>query len=186
MNPRIVDVFEFARLARCVEAGIPVGQMPRLASLLSGPAAPVRAEYQGRVDERGRSAARLRLQATLPLTCDRCGRPCDWPLDTEAGFFFVGDESALHAEPITAEGDEPLVGSRHFDWWDLVEDQAILSLPISPRHPDCAAAASSTSGAGRAAPASAHPAPGDAAGDGERRRPFAVLAALKKGGNGVK
>jgi uncharacterized protein len=171
MNPRSVDVFDLARQARSVEVQVPVEQMPRLASLLAGAAAPVRAELKGGIDDQGRDAARLCLQGTLPLICDRCGRPYEWSLDAEAGFFFVADEAQLRAEPIIAEGDEPLIGSGHFDWWELVEDQAILSLPISPRHPDC----------GPAAGASADGGP-----DGERSHPFSSLASLKKGGNVVK
>jgi uncharacterized protein len=41
--------------------------------------------------------------------------------------------------PIDDAPDEPLLGSRRFDVAALVEEQAILALPISPRHAACTA-----------------------------------------------
>jgi uncharacterized metal-binding protein YceD (DUF177 family) len=62
------------------------------------------------------------------------------------------------------DGDEPGLGSRHFDLLDRGEEQTILSLPISPRHPGCQ-----------------RPAQPDQQPDDSRIRPFAQLAALKRG-----
>jgi uncharacterized protein len=165
---RTVDIFELARTGGQVEAQIAVDQMPRLASLLARTEGQLRCRLRGRLDEHGRSAAVLQLQGLLGLTCDRCGKMLDWPLEADADLFFVADPAELDAIPITADGDEPLLGSRHFDWWDLAEDQAILSLPISPRHDRCERGQ---------LPAA----------DGEDpRRPFAALEVLKKGRTVVK
>jgi len=136
--------------------------MPRLAGLLRRRDGVVQCCLQGRIDERGRYGAVLHLEATLGLTCDRCGAVFDWPLEASTGFFFVADQAELDAIPVDAEGDEPLVGSRHFDLAELAEDQVILSLPISPRHERCQTVLATDS---------------DRA---DLQRPFAGLEVLKK------
>jgi uncharacterized protein len=160
---RIVDVFELARGAASVEGELEAAELPRLSGLLSPPMGTIHFRFEGRIDAHGRSAARLRLQGVLGLRCDRCGARLEWPLDETSEFFFVEDEQQLNALPITAEGEEPVLGSRHFDLQDLVEEQAILALPISPRHPTCRPPAS------------------EEAPDESTSRPFAALAALKRG-----
>jgi len=159
---RIVDVFELARDAASVEGDFEAAELSRLSGLLLAPMGTIHFRFEGRIDERGRSAARLRLQGRLGLKCDRCGSRLEWPLDETSSFFFVEDEQQLNALPITAEGDEPLLGSHRFDLQDLIEEQAILALPISPRHPTC------------------QPQLGDDA-EQSTSRPFASLASLKRG-----
>ena len=132
-----VDVFELARQGRAVEGEFEAAALERLSSLLTPPAGRIRFHLQGRIDEWGRNAATLRIEGRLGLQCDLCGARLEWTLDESSGFFFVDDEAHLGALPITAEGDEPLVASPRFDLQDLVEEQAILALPISPRHPAC-------------------------------------------------
>jgi uncharacterized protein len=160
---RTVDVFELARDGAGVEGQLEASELPRLSQLLVPPMGTVRFRFEGRIDEMGRSAARLRIEGCLGLSCDRCGSRLEWPLDETSGFFFVDDERELGRVPITVEGDEPLLGSAHFNLQDLVEEQIILALPISPRHPSCE-------------PALAADRP-----EQEARRPFAALAALKRG-----
>jgi uncharacterized protein len=164
MTERTIDVFELARQSRRVEAQLSLDRMPRLASMVAGATGPVRIWLAGRIDEMGRGAAVLGLRAELVLVCDRCGRSVNWALDAQAGFFFVDSEEELNAQPITVDGDEALLGGSHFDWWELAEDQAILGLPISPRHSECDL-----------------PAQAGWQEFEEIRRPFSVLAPLKKG-----
>ena len=160
---RTVDVLELAREGGSVEGEIDAAQLTRLSGMLAAPMGRIRYRFEGRIDERGRSAASLRIEARLGLNCDLCGERLDWVLDESDRFFFVDDEAQLGALPITVDGDEPLLASRRFDLQDLVEEQTILALPISPRHPECERRA-------RAA--------GPELGGS---RPFAALASLKRG-----
>jgi DUF177 domain-containing protein len=165
-----VDVFELAREARSVSGEVESADLARLAPMLARPEGRIRFQMRARTDAAGRSAASLELQGQLKLTCDLCGSELDWPLDTgSVGFFFVEDEAQLGALPISVDGDEPLLGSHHLDLLDLVEDQTILSLPISPRHPGCEPLAQP-----------------DPEADASRTHPFAQLAALKRGRTDVK
>ena len=125
---RTVDVLELARDAGTVEGEFEAPRLARLSGLLAPPMGRIHYRFEGRIDERGRSAANLRIEARLGLNCDLCGERLDWMLEESDRFFFVEDEAQLGALPITAEGDEPLLASRRFDLQDLVEEQTILAL----------------------------------------------------------
>jgi uncharacterized protein len=158
-----IDVLELAREGGSVEGEVAAADLPRLSGMLAAPMGRIRYRFDGWIDERGRSAATLRIEARLGLNCDLCGERLDWLLEESDRFFFVDDEAQLGALPITAEGDEPLLASRRFDLQGLVEEQTILALPISPRHPACERRVRAEQ-------------PKD-----EASRPFAALASLKRG-----
>jgi uncharacterized protein len=159
------DVWELARRGRVVEGELAVKDAGRLAKQLADDTGSLRFRFGGRVDERGRAGARLDVDGTVQARCDRCAGPVDVAIREHTQFYFVDDEGELGRLPIDDSPEEPLLGSHRFDLAALVEEQAILAMPISPRHVDCAASDADEAG----------PRP-----DGRTRRPFEVLAALKK------
>ncbi|PWW45996.1 YceD family protein [Melaminivora alkalimesophila] len=79
---------------------------------------------------------RLKAQATVPLTCQRCLQPVDVPLSVEREFRFVADEAT--AEALDADSEEDLlVLSRDFNLRELIEDELIMALPLVPLHESC-------------------------------------------------
>jgi uncharacterized protein len=161
---RYVDVFELARTGGDVEGSAPFERLARLRPSLADVVGELAYALRGFVDDRGRPAAELDFRGTVQLTCDRCGRPLPFTLAGSARYYFVRTEDELARIPVDDTADEPLLGAARFDLLDLVEDEAILGLPISPRHADCEAGAVS-------APALAD--------DAARPHPFAALARLK-------
>lgn len=163
---RCCDVYELARQGSVIDGEFSVHELPRLAGYLADSNATLQYRIKGRLDERGRPSALLRVTGDLALECQRCSSPLVFRLEREGDFRFVATEEELNALPI--EGDEeaePVVGSHSMDIAAWVEDEAILSLPLVPRHDDCRAGL-----------------PADAAdGAPERPNPFAVLADLKVG-----
>ncbi len=159
------DVWELARRRASVQGELALKDAPRLAGQLADDDGGLRFRLDGLVDELGRPAGRLEVHGRVHARCDRCGGPVAVPIAEQARFFFVTGEEELGRLPIDDSPEEPLLGSRRFDLASLVEDQAILALPISPRHEDCAAPV-----AGEDRPALG----------GETHRPFEALAALKK------
>jgi uncharacterized protein len=122
-------------------------------------------EMRGYMDPRDRPSAELSFRGTALMTCDRCGTPVRLELTGSARFYFVRTEQELARIPVDESEDEPLLGSERFDLHELLEDEAILALPISPRHADCAAPALATPDTGLDADGKPHP--------------FAALAQLK-------
>jgi len=159
------DVWELARRRDSVQGELALRDAPRLAERLADAAGALRYRLNGLVDELGRPAARLEVAGRVRARCDRCGGPVEVTVDERAQFYFVADEDALGRLPIDESPEEPLLGSSRFDLASLVEEQAILALPISPRHENCVAPA---------------PADEDRGPVGEAHRPFEALAAMKK------
>lgn len=167
MNPptsRCCDVFELARQGRALDGAISVQELPRLKACLTAADAMLTFRIEGYLDDRGRPCARLHMAGSLGLECQRCREPMDFHLEREARFRFVASEEELNALPIEADEEaEPIVGSHSLDIAAWVEEEAILSLPLVPRHEHCHARL-----------------PSDVAGTAaERPNPFSVLADLK-------
>jgi uncharacterized protein len=133
-----VDVFELARTGGDVAGELPIREAGRLAPMLARTEGVLRYRAWFGTDEHGRPSARFLWSATLAARCDRCGAPVEVDVGADARFYFVRTEEELNALPIEPdEAEEPLVGSRSFDLDALVEDEAILSLPLAPRHSRC-------------------------------------------------
>jgi uncharacterized protein len=162
-GPTTFDAFRLARRQETLRGEATMSQLPRLAQSVLDPAARVVYEVAGRVDAEGHPGAVMKLSARLPLRCERCNAPMQFPLEREVAFRFVGDEQELNALPIEDVEVEEVVGSPSMALLPWIEDEAILSLPLVPRHDDCKLPLTGESGS---AP--------------ERRpNPFAALARLK-------
>lgn len=132
------DVWALARKRGELTGELGLADAERLAEMLFDTVGALRFRLVGLTDARGRAAARLELDGIVRTRCDRCGGPVEVPIHERAEFYFVSDERELAQLPIDEAPEEPLLGSQHFDVVALAEDQAILALPISPRHEDCA------------------------------------------------
>jgi uncharacterized protein len=136
-----LDVFRLARTGDEVSGSIRLASLPRLCAGLQGCNGELTWHASGRIDALGRPALRLRLQAVLPVRCDHCGGPLQFELAADRDFYFVDSEAELAAIPIDDAPEEALLGSTNFDLKGLIEDEAILQVPISPRHDSCQAPA---------------------------------------------
>jgi uncharacterized protein len=157
-----LDVYAAAHSGARREGEIALARLPRLATSLARTDGALRWRTVSGTDGLGRPALQLRLDATLPLRCDRCERELDFELAVEREFYFVASEAELAAIEVDDAPEEPLLGSAHFDLGALIEDEAILQLPLSPRHAGCAPAAEAD---GASAP--------------DRVRPFSGLQGLR-------
>ncbi|SPJ16939.1 putative metal-binding protein, possibly nucleic-acid binding protein [Burkholderiales bacterium] len=158
-----IDVFALARAGATLDGKIAFAAMPRLAQSLMHREGTLSYRCVGLIDERRRAALHVFLDAVLPLRCDRCGCELDLALTVKGRFYFVHTEADLAAIAIDDSPEEALLGSPQFDLASLIEDEAILHLPISPRHEDCVPQAKLPS---------MDPVP-------DRRQPFAQLAGLR-------
>lgn len=134
-----IDSFELSRSGRRFEGEVAVEQLPRLAEFVTTAQDRLRYEIVGLLDEDGNPAADLHLEGRLQLICQRCNGSLDFELDRTTRFRFVGTEEEMNALPIEDDEIEVIVGSRSMSVHDWVEDEAILSLPLVPRHGECSA-----------------------------------------------
>jgi uncharacterized protein len=165
---RTFDAFRLARGGETLRGEATMAQLPRLAQSVLDPAVRIAYEVVGRIDDQGHPGAVMKLSARLPLRCERCNQPVQFPLRREVAFRFVGDERELNAMPIEDVETEEVVGSSSMGLLTWIEDEVILSLPLVPRHDDCTL------------PVARQEEPTQ-----ERRpNPFAALVRLKRGDEG--
>lgn len=171
--PLQADVYALARDRGEMAGELPLAALPRLAESLLSADGGMHWRIRGEVDARGRPGAVLQLEARLPMECQRCGGRVEFELRRDARFRFVADEARLGTEPDDDDEVDVIVGSQHMALVPWIEDEAILSLPLVPRHdaadPQCRTAV----------PLGA--ADGGLATEAARPNPFSVLAGLKPG-----
>jgi uncharacterized protein len=184
---RAVDVFDFARHGRQLAGDLPVAALPRMLSDVpaDAPAAgAVRFTLSGETrpepgdDGRPVDRAYLRLVAAgdVWLQCQRCLAPYAQAVALDTTYRLVATEKEADEAPLDEDEADAIVGSAAFDVVDLVEEELLLSLPLVPKHAVCPQVHEALVTRPEAAP--------DETGASEARpNPFAVLAALKRGGD---
>jgi uncharacterized protein len=79
---------------------------------------------------------KLRIDAALPLVCQRCLGPVDVPMAIDRWFRFVASEDIAQAQDDEAEEDLLVLG-REFNLAELIEDELLMDWPAVPRHETC-------------------------------------------------
>lgn len=164
----VIDAFALASERGAVHGELPLSRLPRLAGMLLDTAGVLTYAIQGRIDDQGHPGATMNMQADLVLCCQRCNSPVNFRLDHTAVFRFAASEDELASRPIEDDEFEDVVASRHLEVAPWVEDEAILSLPVVPRHESCRSLASAMADDPEAV-------------ETDGSHPFAALAGFKPG-----
>ncbi len=156
------DAFELSAAGTDVAGEIDARALPRAGDLLAAgtEAVPLAWRISGGHDAAGRPLLTVRVDGAVPLVCQRCLQKFVATVAQQTELLLARDEAELAA--LDVEEPEVVLANSTLDPRNLVEDELLLSLPLSPRHgaEECAAALR----------------PGT---DDGRRSPFAGLAALK-------
>lgn len=115
----------------------------------------------GGCDEWRRLYLDLQISGSLTLMCQRCMEPVAFALDENARIFLFADENSLDEAMMADENLEGMVIRKNLSVCELVEDQILMALPLSPRHEQCNHAARDVV-------------------NQDSTHPFAVLAGLKR------
>jgi uncharacterized protein len=198
LDLRAVDLFDFALSGRQAAGAVRLSQLPRMLNEVPADA-PDRdsvftwqaegfsqSELQDDGTDGPQPYLRLAVHGHAWLGCQRCLTPYDQAFDVDMTYRIVATEEEAEEFPLDDDEADVIVGSRHFDLIDLIEDELLLSLPLVPKHEVCPAVHESLVSGASGAEAESDDASGDAAGEGKRPNPFAALEALKKGGDGDK
>lgn len=156
------DAFELAAAGTDLAGEVDARRLPRTADQLAEgtDAALIAWRISGGHDDAGRPLLTLRLDGVVSLVCQRCLQPFGAAVAQQTDLLLARDEAELAR--LDAEETEVVLANTMLDPRNLVEDELLLSLPLSPRHDEdaCAAARRSMTEDGK-------------------RSPFAELAALK-------
>jgi uncharacterized protein len=174
LNPRNLSILAFAKAGETLHAEERLVRFDRLLDETRGLGAEVQVRYAAfgelRSDAAGVQEPWVRLQAELvmPLTCQRCLGPVDVLVGFDREFRFVATEELAAIEDEESDEDV-LVQSRNFNLAELVEDELLMAMPLTPMHDVC--------------PEPVKLQVADAGFDSaaqEKPKPFAVLEQLKK------
>lgn len=107
--------------------------MPRLATSLLSDRGEVCVELQFGIDDQGIDFVAGKIDAELQVSCQRCLEPMSIPVRTDIALALAGSEAA--ANRLSGPYDPLVVPSTPLRLAPLIEDELILSLPMTPRHP---------------------------------------------------
>ncbi len=178
--PTQIEPFKWAELGFVWQGQVELTRFARVAAEVVPPhdQQAIALDCKLYVDDRRIAWLDATMKATLPLTCQRCLHQLDFDLDAHVHLAMFTDEKYL--DRLGREKDEIdyvilseaqlAHGAETIDVLNLLEDEILLLLPLSPKHDDCELAVASV---------------GDdlLCSNGqvveEKRNPFDVLAGLK-------
>jgi len=158
----VINGLEFSQRGEALRGEVPVFELQRVCDLLSSGEGVVHYELSGRINEAGKPVLKVKLDGRFRMVCQRCLEEMDYPLALATELELVADESSL--TPIEEEGEsaDMVVADKEMDVVSLVEEELLLGIPMSPKHPE-----------GQCGTAAAAP-------EEPKNNAFGALAALKK------
>ncbi len=140
MNAFVIDAFEYSRLKERREGEVAVSDLARLADELADSSGLLQWCLQGGTDAIGHPQLSLSVSGPVQLMCQRCLLPFSLNIATKSILILAKDEA--RADEIDALLDDDaidvIVGSKTLNVIDLIEDEALLAIPLSPKHEVCA------------------------------------------------
>jgi uncharacterized protein len=163
MSVKIVDSFEFCKQQQVLTGSTAVAEFERLAAELASSTGTLEWALTGGRHVTGIPQLSLNIRGRIELICQRCLTPMPHALLSESTLVLANDEA--NADETEARLDDErldvIVGSTSMDVMSLLEDEALLALPLAPKHAQC-------------------PGSVPAAAAEKRESPFAVLKKSKK------
>ncbi len=143
MTATTVDGFEFCRLGEESAGTVAVASLRRLAAESADDQGEVRWSFAGGRHPKGFAQLAMAVEGEVSLICQRCLTPFRHRFASETLLVLARDEAEADAAEESLDDDsiDVIVGSSTLDLLQLVEDEALLSLPLSPRHETCPGAA---------------------------------------------
>ena len=144
MSTTSIDVFNLAKTGGEFKGELPVDQLTRLRGDLTDTTGALVYRVSGETNTQKHPLLHIEIQGELQMTCQRCLEALQHTVNVDNTLHLVASEADLDSEEdelnaIIAGSDAPekIVGSTDFDILDLLEDEVILSLPLTLVHDVC-------------------------------------------------
>lgn len=162
-----IDSLEFAGNGGKMDLQVPIAELSRLHDALSDAKGVLRCTVTGGRDRQGRAVLDIGVAGDCRLVCQRCLGALDYRIEQEVRLLLCDEAGLAALDSEEAEHDDEeldaILADAHLDVVALIEDEILLSLPISPMHDagSCQAAQSDATQKGN-------------------NNPFAILENLKR------
>jgi uncharacterized protein len=131
--PERVDASRMVQARRSFQGKLPLASFRRLRESLAAVEGDAHFDLEFGRDELGVAFLAVRVDADLPLTCQRTLEVYPQPVHIDQRLGLIGDESEEAALP---PGYEPLlIADGTVNPADVIEDELILALPVVPLKP---------------------------------------------------
>jgi len=133
--PVSIDGAEFARQGECLEGAAPLSALARLQDLLTDTDGTVAYRLAGTVRRDGKPNIDVSVAGVLRVMCQRCLQPVELDIEGSRKLVFVPG-STLGDFDDEEEDTDYLPSEDRVSPLELVVDELLLAMPISPRHPE--------------------------------------------------
>lgn len=139
MRAFVIDAFEFCRRNEHRSGEIPLADLPRLAAEAVDRSGVLHWSLEGGKNALGHQQLKLAVSGSIKLVCQRCLQALDFAIASQSILVLAQDEASADEieEQLDDDSIDVIVGSNALDVIAMVEDEALLALPISPRHDEC-------------------------------------------------
>ncbi|MFZ6748433.1 YceD family protein [Undibacterium sp. Ren11W] len=171
MQAFVIDAFSFSQLKERRDGSILISDLPRLSAECAATDGALSWSLEGGMAKMGHPLLRLTVAGEVQLMCQRCLTSYAFEVDSVSELILAKNDE--HADEIEAliedEEIDVVVGSKTFNIMDLIEDEALLAIPQSPKHTVCPDVVIDSS------VSSSSPVAAIEAGASKKPSPFAVL-----------
>lgn len=139
MSAFVIDTLEFCRLKERREGDVAVADLSRLAEDTVDKSGVVHWLLQGGSDRLGNPRLALSVSGAVQLMCQRCLTPFAFEIASESILVLAKDEGSIEeVEVLLADdGVDVIAASKALNIAELIEDEALLAMPLSPKHEIC-------------------------------------------------
>ena len=139
MNAFVIDVFEFSRVKERREGTVAVAQFGRLSDDCADNSGTLHWLLEGGANKLGYPQLILSVSGVVQLMCQRCLTAYTFPIAAKSVLVLATDEGSADEIDMILEDEtiDVIVGAKEFNIADLIEDEALLALPLSPKHVIC-------------------------------------------------
>jgi uncharacterized protein len=131
----VIDNLDFARNGRVMHGSVPLAELARLQDALLSDQGVLDYTLSGKIGAKGEPLLICSVAGKLVLQCQRCLDALEYPLQVESRLLLVQGATQFDVLDDGDEDADSIPASAEMDVLALVEDEVLLSLPISPLHP---------------------------------------------------
>jgi uncharacterized protein len=133
-EPAVIDSLEFARSEQELTGALPVARLERLHDVLTDTDGTLAYTLRGGKDERQRPFLELAIGGELHLQCQRCLETLNYPVRLESRLLVIPRGEQLDELMDDPSAPDAIEANAELNVAELLEDEVLLSLPLSPRH----------------------------------------------------